>query len=198
MKSLMERFGAITDKRRGQGKRFELPGLLMGIMVSMMCGRYSSRAIARFCQDHHKLMWKPLGWYAYRPSHTTISKMVKTIDWKELETIVNDWLRESLEQEKESGWESRMIAVDGKAIRATVKDMHEEQQNFVVFVHAFRVGSGLIVQTQGFENKHQSEITVVEEMMKAFTGSGYLITMDALHAQKKRSKPLPAKEMSIL
>jgi DDE_Tnp_1-associated len=187
VKSLIEKLEGVSDPRKKVLERYNLPGLLILITIGMMQGSRSSRGIARFAVTNWKILSQKLSFKRKAaPSHMTISTILKIVDWKELEKVVQEWMSEQLPKEAAGEWEKRMIAVDGKALGATVTDSQESSQNFVMFAHALAVSSGLVVGASGFETKEDSEGKVVERLLEAFTGQGYVFTFDALHTQKKR------------
>jgi hypothetical protein len=187
MKSLIEELEKVRDPRKKVLERYHLPGVLILIMIGMMQGSQSSRGIARFAAMNWEALSKKLRFRRKEaPSHMTISTILKVVDWKELERVVQGWMSEQLPEKGQGEWEKRMIAVDGKALGATVTHSQESRQNLVMFAHAWAVSCGLVVATSGFETKEDNEASVVERMLEAFTGQGYLFTFDALHTQKKR------------
>lgn len=186
---MIEKLEGVSDPRKKVLERYNLPGLVILMVIGMMQGSRSSRGIARFGVTNWKILSQKLSFRRKAaPSHMTISTILKIVDWKELEKVVQEWMSEQLPKEvvSKDEWEKRMIAVDGKALGATVTDSQESSQNFVMFAHALAVSSGLVVGASGFETKEDSEGKVVERLLEAFTGQGYVFTFDALHTQKKR------------
>ncbi|MEG3906316.1 ISAs1 family transposase, partial [Microcoleus sp. B4-C5] len=58
-------------------------------------------------------------------------------------------------------------------------------QNFVSMVSVYSHHHGWVVRHQVMENKHSSEVEVVEKLVKELSGNKVVITVDALHCQKK-------------
>jgi hypothetical protein len=70
-------------------------------------------------------------------------------------------------------------------LRNTVTDHAGAQQNFVTMVSAFSHSRGQVLGIQVMENKHESEIVVMTNLLSLLDLPGAVITLDALHCQKK-------------
>ena len=82
--------------------------------------------------------------------------------------------------------------MDGKSLKNTVSDYKNAQQNLINCVSAFSHQRGLVLGVQVMENKKESEINVVQDLIKLLDLKGIIFTFDALHCQKKlwkRSSP---------
>jgi len=77
------------------------------------------------------------------------------------------------------------MAIDGKSIKSTLVGGNSSYQNFVSMVSVYSHERGWVVRHKVMENQQQSEISVVEELIKELSGSHVVITADALHCQKK-------------
>ncbi len=58
--NLLDYLGQVTDPRRKQGQRFQLKTLLIFILMSLLCGKYQYREIARFCRNNETYLRKRL------------------------------------------------------------------------------------------------------------------------------------------
>jgi hypothetical protein len=58
-------------------------------------------------------------------------------------------------------------------------------QNFVSIVSVFAGRRGLVVGMNKFENKKESEIKIVQELITVLDLTGVVLTFDSLHCQKK-------------
>lgn len=76
------------------------------------------------------------------------------------------------------------IAIDGKSIKGTVTEPGTADQNFVSLVPLYSSLQGVVLATQQFESKQNSELKVVQTMLEALHLEGVILTMDALHCQK--------------
>ena len=80
---------------------------------------------------------------------------------------------------------SEWFGIDGKSIKGTVQDYDSEYQNFVSIVSIFTGKRGLVLSLDKLENKKGSEITTVQNLIAALDIEGVVLSMDALHCQKK-------------
>jgi hypothetical protein len=101
------------------------------------------------------------------------------VNFEKLVEKFNEWATNYVELEK-SAW----CSMDGKSIRGTVNNHDSHIQNFVSIVSVFASKKGLIVGMEQFENKHKSEIEVVQELIVALDLTGVVLTLDSLHCQK--------------
>ena len=77
------------------------------------------------------------------------------------------------------------MAIDGKSIKSTSVGGSSSYQNFVSMVSVYSHHNGWVVRHQVMENKQKSEVEVVQELVKELSGNKIVITVDALHCQKK-------------
>lgn len=75
--------------------------------------------------------------------------------------------------------------IDGKSIKGTVQDYKHEYQNFVSIVSVFAEKRGLVFGLDKLENKEGSEIRTVQNLVAALDIEGVVLSLDALHCQKK-------------
>lgn len=184
--SLLEHFALIPDFRRKQGKRYNLAAMLTVITLAMMSGRSKYREIERFGKRHAEYLSNLLGFKHGLPSNVTIREILRRVDYAALQEQFNLWAGSILTPCVQQSIAKRLVALDGKALRATVKDYSGSGQNFVYFLHAFAAEAGLILHAERYENGHQSEQVLLQELVGRLEQGGYLLTMDAVHAQKKR------------
>jgi hypothetical protein len=116
------------------------------------------------------------------PSDSTFRRVMIRIDFDQLAKVFNQWALDYVPLEQ-----SESLAIDGKSIKATVTNYDRSYQNFVNVVSVFSVRQGLTVHLSQFQNKHNSEIAVVQAIVEALDLKGVLLTLDSLHCQKKQS-----------
>ena len=77
------------------------------------------------------------------------------------------------------------VALDGKLLRSTGKGLNTSKQSFVSVVSAFGHQSGLIYGMLSFANGKSGEAEVLRSLVKQLGLTDKILTMDAMHAQKK-------------
>lgn len=116
------------------------------------------------------------------PSHDTIGRVLAILDKKAFAEVFVRWL---------SSWAGELgdvqIAIDGKALRATVE--RSKNSSALMLVSAFAVESGLVlgqVQTEQGSN----EIEAVPRLLQQLELKGKLVSLDALHSHSETAKML--------
>ncbi len=117
------------------------------------------------------------------------------LDYKELQRVFNQW-----SQEYSLIPVSEWISFDGKSLKNTVSDYDNAKQYFINCVsartsHVSEVSSEtvssfshqrkLVLGVKMMENKHESEINVVRELIELLDLTDVVFSFDALHCQKK-------------
>jgi hypothetical protein len=77
------------------------------------------------------------------------------------------------------------MQIDGKCIKGTVVNYNSKYQNFISLVSLFMDRTGIVLDVRQMHNQSQSEIRIVEEVIKQLTLKDIVISMDALHCKKK-------------
>ena len=113
-------------------------------------------------------------------------------DYQQLQLVFNQW-----SQQYSLIPSSEWISVDGKSRSNTVTDYDNAQQNFINSVSAFSHQRKLVLAVKMMENKGESEINVVPDLIKLLDLTGVVFTFDALHCQKKLWKPSSNQVMTI-
>ncbi len=182
--SLVQRLQCIRDYRAGRGKRYPLWMMLLIALLGVMSGCQGYKALEEFGIRHHQKLSEVLELNLERmPSDTTLRRMFQAINFEQLTQLFNTWAKEQFAPQA-----GEWVAVDGKSIKGTVQNRSDAFQNFVSVVSAYSHQRRVVLAHKSFENKVQSEIQVVEQLLGELSLTGVVVSMDALHCQKK---PLP-------
>jgi len=181
-KSLLELIRSLPDNRRGAGQRHQLEFGVLIIIMSMMSGYISLRAMGDFAERNKDALIIALKPKKPRiPSFSTLRRLLLQINFSELKDIFYQW---SLQYVDPTGEEH--YSIDGKSIRSTVTDGKNEKQNFISMVSVFSQKRKQVLTQQKYQNKKNSEIGVVQGLLEELDLQGITLTMDALHCQKKQ------------
>lgn len=151
--------------------------------MGIMSGRYGYRELGTFAKANKKDIAKHLGIKTKQvPSYVTIRYILMNIDFNALNTAFYSWAKEHVEI-KEGEW----FGIDGKAIKSTVSNYNNEHQNFIALVSVFSQKKGQVIQVGSYENKKESEVNIVRELLETLDLKDVVFTLDALHC-KKNSK----------
>jgi hypothetical protein len=185
-KSLIDYLKQIPDPRHPNGRRHPLWLILLIIIMGIMSGYYGYRGLGTFVERHRRKIiqsFKIPG--ATVPSYSTLRRVMMQTDYQALCDVFNAWASE-YDREVSRQW----VALDGKSLRNTVTNYTQAEQNFFSMVSAFSHNRRLVLGVQVMENKHESEIVVVKNLLSILDLHSSVFTVDALHCQKKQSLPL--------
>lgn len=182
-KCLIDYLKEIPDPRKLKGRHHELWQILLIIIMGMMSGNLSYQGLGRFAERHRRSLIQQLGIkQGTVPSYSTMRRLMMQIDYHLLNAAFNSWAGEQAISAAEA------IAGDGKSLRNTVSNWDSCQQNFISMVSLFSQQQGIVVATAIMENKLESEINVIQQLLKKLKLENHLFTLDALHCQKKQSR----------
>jgi hypothetical protein len=182
--SLLGRFRALKDGRRGHGLRHRQPFVLACAAVATLMGAGGYQAFQDQCGKLTQRQLKALGCREdkagrYRaPSDTTFFRVITKLDAAQFERIVGSWL---LEQEVSA---LARLAVDGKVLRGSGRNGGKPLQLLSAVSHRLRLTLGQIP----IEEK-SNEIPALKPLLNSLPSlEGGLITADALHCQQEGSR----------
>lgn len=180
LSDLIDRLNQLPDPRRRAGLRHPIGLVLVLAIMATVAGMGGYRAMGDFVRANGQELAERLG-VARLPSYSTIRRVPVGLPTQELSRVLCAWSPPG------PGDPVRWVHIDGKAIKGTVEDQAESNQDFVNVVSLFFAPQRLVVGSAGFRNKEESEIKVVRDVLEDFGFEGVVFTADALHAQKKRS-----------
>jgi hypothetical protein len=166
--------------------------MLTIIVIGVMNGYTKYREIARLAKRHEQALIEAFGLKNGVPSHVTIREIIRKTDFEQVLIQFNLWAQSCVVLTDEPTDEnidapSVILNIDGKGIRASLQDYSSEYQDFVCFAHVYAAEQGVVIQTANYQNKEESEIPFVQALIEKLTVKNALITLDALHTQKKQS-----------
>lgn len=177
--NLYELLEKLSDHRREQGRRHELSLIVIIVVMSLMSGSNSLRAMGDFIKRNRKELlqiFKPNK--GRLPSHQTIGRTLQHIDFDELSGIFRVW---ALKYINITGQE--WVSVDGKAIAGTVTNAQNKFQQFTGLVSLFVSKQKTVLASTKLNNKKDNEILKLKELVNLLGLSQTVITADALHCQ---------------
>ena len=180
-KSLIDYLKQIPDPREAHGCRHPLWLVLLLLIMGMMSGYWGYRQLGRFVERHRRELIKRLQIPKARvPSYSTLRRVMMDLDYEELQLAFNQWTQQS-SLIPSSEW----VSLDGKSLKNTVSNSNNAQQNFINCVSAFSQQRKLVLGVKMAENKRESEIKVVQDLIELLDLTGVVLSFDALHCQKK-------------
>lgn len=153
--------------------------------MAILAGHHGYRPTSRFFRDNAAPLRRHLGFARHDlPSHVTVRAVVQALDFDALAAAFRAWAAERIP-------EGEILALDAKAVRSTVTGHGAAEQDFVALVSAYGVRSGVVASATRYQNGETSEVaaaqTLIADLAHALDLTGVTVTLDALHAVKKRS-----------
>lgn len=182
--TLLELVSSVSDPRSSFGRRHLLSDVLLMCMMGVMSGYYGYRELGRFLDRHRTEFQQTFRLLHPVPSHVTLRSILQQIDFESFNEQFNQWAGQYVNM-----CTGNTIAIDGKAIGSTISDYDTSYQNFVSRISMFAVQRGVVLRTSKIENRKESEIPTVQQLVKLLDVKGEIFTIDALHCQKKRHLP---------
>src|SRR3954464_144650 len=171
--SLWSALAAVRDHRRGAGRRYPLPGLLLIAVAALLAGRRDQLGIVRWGRGLSVSALASLGLTRGRvPAPSVWCELFQGLDVASLEAALGAWVR--------GGRAPGHIAIDGKRLRGSATATAPGVHLLTAFSDAL---SGVIGQLQLAPDSN--EITAALELLKALPLTGGVVTGDAIFTQKE-------------
>lgn len=176
---LLDYLREIPDHRRGQGRRFDLAGVLLVAILALLSGAHSYRSIHTFADTHFKRLRETLGLsWRCAPSYSRIQTIIRGVNKEALEEAFRKYAA-ALEASLPPG--NGYLACDGKALRGSFD--HMEDRRAAELLSVFATDSRLILAHMEIPDK-TNEIPAFQALVKELGLTGKLFTLDAMHTQK--------------
>lgn len=176
---LQSYFQEVTDKRRKQGKRYDLGNVLLLSVFAILSGATSYRKIHVFIDIHFQNLQElfSINWKK-TPAYTTIRAILQGVDSTSLENVFRRYSQE-LPSFSESN--RRVIACDGKVLRGSFDNFQDKRAAQLLSV--FCTESRIILAHAEIAEK-TNEIPAFQELIKKLDLCGVVFTGDAMDCQK--------------
>lgn len=178
---LLEYLKQIPDQRRGQGRMFDLPRLLLFSILAIASGADSYRKIAIFIQENFKALCSAYDVKWKRPpSYNAFRHTIHGLNQKETEKAFRAHSKEAAMFEKTK---LTTISLDGKALKHSFDNVADER--FKQMLSAFSPEHNIILAHEKIGISKENEINAAIKLMKDLGLDNVIYTLDALHTQKK-------------
>ena len=184
---LLRLLEAVPDPRRAEGKIYRLPHVLLFSILAIVSGGNSYRSVATFIDEHRQRLNRTfgLGWRR-APAHTSIRNILQGLDSSALETVFRR--HAGLLQTARATPGAVSLAIDGKTLRGSFDQFRDRAAAQVLGV--FATDTALVLAHSNIDDK-SNEIPAAQALLGQLGLAGHLVTLDALHCQRKHSKPAP-------
>ena len=185
---LMGLLADVPDPRRGQGQLYKLPHVLLFSILAVVTGCNSYRGIVTFIDVHRHKLNATFGLRWRRaPAYTAVRYILKGLDPADVETAFRR--HAALLQAARAKPGKGSIALDGKTLRGSFDNFRDRAASQVL--SAFATDTALVLAHVDIAEK-SNEIPAAQMLLAELgVADGAIVTLDALHCQKKSSRSPP-------
>lgn len=171
MRSLYQWLQTVDDYRCGRKTKHDQTEMLTVIILGLLAGKMTLRAIINWAQINLSRLRKYLKLKGGIPSPPTLSRMLAGIDETQLMLAFISWMSDV------TGTSDRHIAVDGKGLRGSALKVSGESTPYIL--NALDVGTCLVIGQYAIPAK-TNEITAIPELLELLNIKGCTVTIDAI------------------
>jgi len=178
--SLLARLTTLTDVRCLRGLRYDLPSLLLLIVLAKMSGHDRPSGIADWGKARGSALRQALHLpWPTMPHHNTYRRILEeVVSTEELDQVVGEHLR-SLP----GVGQSVLIVIDGKTLRGTIDATNPRGEHLLA---AYMPEEGVVLMQMAAGDR-DNEITVAPGLLKCLDLRGKVVAGDAMHTQRELS-----------
>jgi predicted transposase YbfD/YdcC len=178
--SLREMLAEVPDPRKARGQRHPWSALLLLLVVGLLSGANSQRAVARWGQDAPARWRQDLGFTRpHGPSQPTLQRLLRAVAVGPLEVVLGGWL-----QRVRAAWQHSTarwldgIAIDGKTLRGARRLGAADTHLLSACCQRFGVVLGEVAVPDT-----TNEAGAVGALLEALVLAGETVTFDAAFTQ---------------
>jgi predicted transposase YbfD/YdcC len=189
MQSLYEVCQQVVDGRMARGKRYEVAGLLVVLVLAKMAGMKSVLGASEWIADQKALLCEglQLSWKRM-PCANTYSYALARLDSQQVNAALAAWMvrkeaesrcgKEPSRLASQSSERSVQLAIDGKALKGTGKQLYGGEDPMKQVLHVYEVQTGIVLQQLPIAQKH-NEVSALKPMLTEVLCKGRILTADA-------------------
>ena len=176
----------IEDPRRAEGKLYRLPQVVLFAILAIVAGANSYRAIHSFIDVHLAELRDAFGVkWRKAPAYTTIRGILRQLDPASVEAVFRRHAAILNDAAEIQG--QRHVAIDGKTLRRSFDNFLDRRAAHML--SAFASDTALVLAHLDCDEK-SNEIPAVQTLLGSLALSDAVVTVDAMHCQKKHSSML--------
>jgi hypothetical protein len=175
----------ITDPRRAEGKLYKLQHVLLFSILAVVSGANSYRTIHTFIETHlrklekvFKIKWKKA------PCYSEIRFVLQNLNPDDVEKAFRE--HAAMLNQRDDADAAYSIGIDGKTLRRSFDAMNDVKAKQVL--NAFAADTLLVLAHIEIDEK-SNEIPAAQKLFEELDLAGCIVTLDAMHCQKKPLKP---------
>jgi hypothetical protein len=189
MQSLYEVCQQVVDGREARGKRYELAGLVVVLVLAKLAGMKSLSGASDWIQDQEVLLrqglhltWKRM------PCANTYSYALARLDSQQVNAALATWCVRKEAESRCAEEPSRLVgqaskqhvhlAIDGKALRGTGKQAYGGEEPQKQVLHVYEARTGIVLQQCPIAKEH-NEVRTLKPFLTEVLCKGRILTSDA-------------------
>ena len=179
---LLDFLKEIPDERDFQARQYDLPHILLFTVLAILSNAKNYKDVARFISAHFDKLKEAYGIkWRQAPGYTSVRNILIGVVHQGLEETFRKY--SSLLSESPFG---KHICFDGKTLRGSFQNLKNKKATQLFEI--FSVMDKIILGHAPIEEKDH-EIPVLQELLASLPLAGSVVTVDALHCQKKHLRP---------
>jgi len=190
MRALLDKFRELPDYRKNKVRYTNPSEILFLSLLAIMAGSEGYADIALWMKERKREISKFLGRGFIVPAYTTIRNTFLGVDIKAVEKIQEEWIH-SISDDKES---LTIVSTDGKTMRGSNSKMMNQKARHIVSL--FLTDDKLVLAQTEVDDK-SNEIPALLKLLDSLELENCVITMDAMHTQKKTLKKIIKKTNTL-
>jgi hypothetical protein len=189
MQSLYEVCQQVVDGRGARGKRYDRAGLLVVLVLAKMAGMKSVLGASDWIADQEGLLREglQLSWKRM-PCANTYSYALARLESQQVNAALAAWMvRKEAESRcgeepsrlaSQSSERSVHLAIDGKALKGTGKQLYGGEEPMKQVLHVYEVQTGIVLQQCPIAPEH-NEVSTLKPFLTEALCKGRILTADA-------------------
>jgi DDE_Tnp_1-associated len=160
--------------------------VLLFSILAIVTGANSYRGIRTFIKTHRKRLNEvfKIAWKR-PPAHTAIRYILQGLKAADVEKTFREHAAELNGRAAPAG--TRIIALDGKALKGSFDAFNDAKAGQIL--SAFAADTALVLAHIEIDEK-SNEIPAAQKLLEELDVAGHVLTLDAMHCQKKLSRLL--------
>lgn len=172
---LIDLLATVVDPRKKRGVRYSSVAMLALALCACISGVKSYDGMGDYAKSLPPDALRLLGFKRGKPpSESALRKFLQRLDPEEMDRKTGDWFI------KQTPLKGASIAIDGKTLCGSHNGIKKAIQLLGAILHK----EGVIVAQKKVRDK-TNEIPMVKELLKPLDIEGAIVTLDAMHTQKK-------------
>ncbi len=184
--TLMHHFISLEDPRAQGMIRHQLTDIVVIAICATICGADYWTDVEEFGKANESWFETFLSLPNGIPSHDTFGDVFRALCPEQFEMCFRNWVSSI-----SPGLQGDIVPIDGKAVRRS----HDKSgsKSAIQLVSAWSCANRLVLGQVKVDSK-SNEITAIPELLQALALEGCIVTLDAMHCQKKTCEAIIEKE----